>query len=790
MRLFRLLTGSVLLSAIVFTMVWLSPPWWLGKIAIHELEELGFHEISLSIDQIGFHESRISYLHLKQAEGIVEVEASNARISYSILKLFKQQIDGIKLENLEISLHPSKQLQAEHGLILLSPVALFSLLPADNIDIEQMTLRQLDHNKQPVQEISGSGKYSGKTLSVMMGETDKLTGLQAVAILDEHGECRASLNKGKLEIIRATCLITQQSSELSIECDMHADLAALDTLLTSWVELPKHRIKGELQLKWSASLPTTTDSQNLQQQLRFNTDLALNTTLEGNAWPLQLSLKSSLKYNRGQGSWKLANGSSLYFGSNPGSQLSLADFSGTFSLKDDEQHLSLAKHSSLQLDNLHGNDISISHLKFKLEEPLHLKLADDLSLYLNQTARLSIDADKLRWKQNSIRTQNISITLNRGNLIAPAGNIAVRGFTLASPALNIPLSTLSADFNLGSAVTTARGFASTSDSTLHIDWNLKHIVEKDSGQLNFSFKPVALPSPDLMQLFNSDNNTLDLQAGSLNANGILKWGRDRVLNSHSIIKVENMNGSYRETTFSGFNTELELATDKHGLNISSNRLQAHTLDAGLPLSKISMAANINHPFQGSSKTVITRLRAEALGGLISSERIDIDTAKSSNPFLVRLEHIDARQLAELRKQEGFTAAGKLDGSLPFDWTDKGLKMTTGKLKARAPGGLIRYLGTASIQQLAKTDTATRMAMQILSDFRFKLLHIGIDYQPDGQMALKIELKGNNPDYENGRPVEFNFNIEENVLKLLQSLRMADEISQRLEKKVQKKMQKE
>jgi len=95
-----------------------------------------------------------------------------------------------------------------------------------------------------------------------------------------------------------------------------------------------------------------------------------------------------------------------------------------------------------------------------------------------------------------------------------------------------------------------------------------------------------------------------------------------------------------------------------------------------------------------------------------------------------------------------------------------------------------------MQQMAANDTATRMAMQILSDFRFKLLHIVADYQPDGELALMIELKGNNPDYEKGRPVEFNFNIEENVLKLLQSLRMADEISESIEKKVQKKMPKE
>jgi len=153
-----------------------------------------------------------------------------------------------------------------------------------------------------------------------------------------------------------------------------------------------------------------------------------------------------------------------------------------------------------------------------------------------------------------------------------------------------------------------------------------------------------------------------------------------------------------------------------------------------------------------------------------------------------LQHVDAHQLAEFRKHKGLSAEGLLDGTLPFDWTDAGLKMSAGTLDARAPGGLIRYLGTASMQQFAATDGAAGMAMQILSDFRYRVLHMQADYQPDGEMSLKIALKGHNPSFENGRPIEFNFNVEENVLKLLQSLRMADEISERLEKRVKKSLQ--
>ena len=67
------------------------------------------------------------------------------------------------------------------------------------------------------------------------------------------------------------------------------------------------------------------------------------------------------------------------------------------------------------------------------------------------------------------------------------------------------------------------------------------------------------------------------------------------------------------------------------------------------------------------------------------------------------------------------------------------------------------------------------------------MQIGINAQADGNTKLGIHLKGQNPSYENGRPIEFNLNVEQNILKLLQSLSMSNRISERLEKKIQKQM---
>jgi len=787
MRLLRLPTIALLFITVITAAAWLSAPWWLTRIAEHQLNELGFHEVKISIDNVGLQQTHISQLHLKQVEDALEIDARNIVLSYNIRDLFQQQLDGLTLEWLKISIHPAQQPAPKAGIILASPALFFSQIPARAININQVILHRLDKERQVVQELTGQASYSEQTIELTMGESGNNQGLQAKLSLDAHGRCSAYIGNGKLQILSAECQLEQQDSLMSIQGKMHTDLAALDKTLINWIEMPEHRLSGTLQTTWTAAFPMSSDQ--LKQALTFTTDISLDSTLVSNNQPFAVSLQGSVSFKDGKGRWAIADASWLRFGSELHTQLSPLSLKGTFT-NTEASSFTLAKNGKIELQNYHSKDIAIPNLNISLTRPLQLTISDTSGPLLSQPVMIAVHADTIRWQKNELQSQVINIKLKAGKLFSPAGNIVINGFQLKPKTMtSTPPLTMSADFDLTRTPLKARGILRSEDDILHMEWTMAHRPEKQAGSIDFTLSPLnlAVARPMLAQIYNSRFN---IHSGTLGGHGQLRWSAKRPASSNITLGINKVNGRYQNTTFAGLDATLDIKADQHAMLFTSEALHARLIDTGLPLEEVSVDVSVNYPLKGNIITQISKLKAETLGGRVSSKSIIIDTGKKSNPFLVRLENIDARQLAEFRKQEGLTAEGRLDGTLPFDWTDKGLKMTAGKLNARAPGGLIRYLGTASMQQMAANDTATRMAMQILSDFRFKLLHIVADYQPDGELALMIELKGNNPDYEKGRPVEFNFNIEENVLKLLQSLRMADEISESIEKKVQKKMPKE
>jgi hypothetical protein len=62
-------------------------------------------------------------------------------------------------------------------------------------------------------------------------------------------------------------------------------------------------------------------------------------------------------------------------------------------------------------------------------------------------------------------------------------------------------------------------------------------------------------------------------------------------------------------------------------------------------------------------------------------------------------------------------------------------------------------------------------LQALSDFHDNVLKIGVQYEEEGTLNLTARAEGQNPDWQHGRPVHFNLNVQENIPALLKSLRI-------------------
>ena len=57
---------------------------------------------------------------------------------------------------------------------------------------------------------------------------------------------------------------------------------------------------------------------------------------------------------------------------------------------------------------------------------------------------------------------------------------------------------------------------------------------------------------------------------------------------------------------------------------------------------------------------------------------------------------------------------------------------------------------------------------------------------DGQLLMQLKLEGRNPDFEDGRAIHLNVRIEENVLTLMRSLRLGEEIGSKIEDRIKQR----
>ena len=114
--------------------------------------------------------------------------------------------------------------------------------------------------------------------------------------------------------------------------------------------------------------------------------------------------------------------------------------------------------------------------------------------------------------------------------------------------------------------------------------------------------------------------------------------------------------------------------------------------------------------------------------------------------------------------------------------DNKASITGGRLRARPPGGEIRLTPKFSGPT---GQPGLDFALLALKDFRYTELGCDINYSENGDLLLGVRLNGRNPDIENGRPIIYNLNISENIPVLLESLRLQDQVTRKIEKQVGK-----
>ena len=324
---------------------------------------------------------------------------------------------------------------------------------------------------------------------------------------------------------------------------------------------------------------------------------------------------------------------------------------------------------------------------------------------------------------------------------------------------------------------------------VHFRTRTEHDLLTGRGSLQWHLTDARLDWMALGLSKMANLTSVQLLNGHLSGQGWLDW--QQVDNEWQVIpdmmlRADGVGLIYDNTiTLEEWNAMLALRSPAGSTDyLLDAQLSGSKLNSGIPLSKLLARTQTRFPADFSYFEVdVHEIHTDLLGGRIYAPLIQYDSRKEINSFGIRLDHLQLSHIAAIEKEAGINATGLLDGMLPIVLTKEGPMVPGGNLFARDPGGVIRYQDE-SADTLAQADQSVGMAMKLLQNFHYDELQSGVRYQPDGQLDLSLQFEGNNPDFFGGQATHLNVNLEYNLLDLLESLRISNEVIEKVEQKYQ------
>ena len=282
---------------------------------------------------------------------------------------------------------------------------------------------------------------------------------------------------------------------------------------------------------------------------------------------------------------------------------------------------------------------------------------------------------------------------------------------------------------------------------------------------------------------------LDLNNGHLNANASLTLASDQQLPTVKLeLTGKGLDGIYDRTALEGLDSRMNVRVDPKQLQLELTKLRLAQANPGIPLGPVqlsgSYSAVLQTPTQGQLQ--LRQVEATLMGGKLQLAPGQWSLAAEPLLFPVQVQGLELEQLFTLYPTEGLAGTGTLDGRLPLQISSQGVTIEQGQLAAREPGGRLQFQ-SERIRALGRSNPAMQLVTQSLEDFRFTTLSSQVNYDQQGKLALAMRLEGQNPAIEQGRPIHFNINLEEDIPTLLASLQLTDKVSDIIKHRVQQRM---
>ncbi|MGM0905382.1 MAG: YdbH domain-containing protein [Pseudomonadota bacterium] len=271
------------------------------------------------------------------------------------------------------------------------------------------------------------------------------------------------------------------------------------------------------------------------------------------------------------------------------------------------------------------------------------------------------------------------------------------------------------------------------------------------------------------------------------ADVIFDWNDGRWQLENGQVKIRK--SDWVANTLSAVDSSLNFEFNANSEQLIVNNAQLHigSVQQGFALGPVAAEFEVQMPFQNPRQSTLnlTNHTIKGLGGSIS---IPNQSYSMTNKFAlpVVFEKISLGELMRQYPSNKVSIDGNVSGTIPVHWDSNQFTVERGYLTALAPGGHLQ-VDSSALVSVAGNNPSLKTLAGVLSNFYYQQLSTVIDYDQNGKLTLAVQLKGSNPEVENGRPVELNVNLEEDLPALMKGLTLSNSLNEAIRKRVQQKI---
>lgn len=199
------------------------------------------------------------------------------------------------------------------------------------------------------------------------------------------------------------------------------------------------------------------------------------------------------------------------------------------------------------------------------------------------------------------------------------------------------------------------------------------------------------------------------------------------------------------------------------LTWKAQKISVASINVGLPLTNGVLVTSLDK----NSNFTLNSAEWDLAGGHVVSSPFTMSLGDLSTDVTLQARGLDLGQLFKIAPMDGLEATGAVDGTLPLSIRNGSFAIVDGVLQTTAPG-TIRYNPKNVPSFLQNSKSQQLIALKVaLSAFNYDSLRMTIDGQLDKTQKISLQVKGKNPLFYSGHPVNFNLNVEgpiESILK--------------------------